>query len=204
MVSIACGRNRTPIPFTERAFRACLRIGRSTLSPEWNVCSTPRVQPVEEIDRDVAGRGVYLSSYLTDDGKAKWPSYLREAADTGTDDSLAHRLNAERCFRDKVERRKPKGGFTMAAVPHTAAQTLAESQFNMYFMRALARRALDEGRALVVYRAKEVANPRPESERMIGTTLDAAEVLQVLRDTLGVEPAINIPLPNTGVTVSLA
>ena len=56
---------------------------------------------------------------------------------------------------------------------------------------------------LVVYRAKWVENPRETSERMIGTTLDAIEVLAELRATRGVNPPSHIPLPNTGLTVRL-
>lgn len=91
----------------------------------------------------------------------------------------------------------------MVSVPVTAAQTLAEAQFNMYYMRALARRAIDGNKNLLVYRAKEVEIPREQSERMIGTHIDPTLVLRVLRETKGVEPSTNIPLPNSGLTVCL-
>ena len=126
-----------------------------------------------------------------------------EAATSGTDVTLEAALEANRCFLSHTQRRKPKGGYTMVAVPITAAQTLAESQFNMYYMRALARRAIDNSRSLVVYRAKHVEVPRSESERMIGVTLDAQAVLTALRETKGVNSPTNIPLPNTGITVRL-
>ncbi len=156
---------------------------------------------LEEVEMD--GDTLYVSNYLNDAGRERWPHLLREAATNGTDDSLTDALRAGDCFKEEVERRKPKGGFTMVAVPVTAAQTLAESQFNMYYMRALARRAIDGGLTLTVYRAKAVGRPRPESERMIGEKLDPAHVLQELRKTHGVEPSIGIPLPNTGITVKL-
>ena len=38
---------------------------------------------------------------------------------------------------------------------------------------------------------------------MVGNFLDPIEVLEVLRTTLGVEPRIGIPLPNSGLTVRL-
>ena len=92
----------------------------------------------------------------------------------------------------------------MVRVPVTAAETLSESQFNMYYMRALSIRAIELGVGLVVYRAKSVENPRSTSEMMIGSSLDPREVLEVLRATRGVNPPTNIPLPNTGITVRLA
>ena len=91
----------------------------------------------------------------------------------------------------------------MARVPVTAAETLSEAQFNMYYMRALSVRAVELGVGLVVYRAKAVDNPRATSEMMIGSTLDPREVLEALRATRGVNPPTDIPLPNTGITVRL-
>ena len=156
---------------------------------------------LEEIDMD--GSSLYLSNYLNEIGQRDWQTYLKDAATNGSDDSLSATLREHGAFKRQVERRKPKGGYTMVAVPYNASQTLAESQFNMYYMRALAIRAKEEGRQLTVYRAKVVEHPRPESERMIGTQLDPDEVLRVLRATHGVEPDINIPMPNTGIRVRL-
>jgi hypothetical protein len=156
-----------------------------------------------EIDIDIGSQpGLYLSNYLNDDGKRRWPALLREAAVSGTDDSLAARLSDEHCFREKAER-KTQHGVTMVKVPYTAAQTLAEAQFNMFYMRALACRAIAEGRPLVVYRAKETAQHRATSEAMEGTALDPQMVLDALRATRGVDPPIGIPLPNSGMTVRL-
>jgi hypothetical protein len=168
-----------------------------------NLDQKTRSLMIEEIEADIKGRGLYVSNYLNDRGANRWSDLLIDSARSGTDDTLAAELAVEQCFKDKVERKKPKGGFTMAAVPHTANQTLAESQFNMYYMRALARRAGDEGLSLIVYRAKAVEHPRPESEAMIGNKLDPKEVLNVLRETKGVEPSINIPLPNSGLSIRL-
>ena len=163
-----------------------------------------RTAMLAEIDADASGTGFYISNYLNDAGGMAWPPLLREAARSGSDDSLGAALQAARAFKQQVERRKPTGGFTMVAVPVTAAQTLSESQFNMYFMRGLAVRALAEGKRLLVYRAKAVANPRPESEQLVGSYLDPQTVLDVLRRTKGVEPEIGIPMPNSGLCVRLA
>ena len=168
-----------------------------------NLDSATRALMLEEIDRDMSGRGLYTSSYLNDQGAARWPTLLRNAAAEGSDDTLAVALNAEHCFKQQVERRKKNGGYSMVAVPYTAAQTLAESQFNMYYMRALSRRAIDEDLSVTIYRAKEVQRPREESERLIGTQIDPQIVLESLRETLGVEPSIGIPLPNSGLTITL-
>jgi len=163
---------------------------------------------IQEIDADVAGRGLYVSNYLSPAGATQWPTLLREAARSGTDrsgtdDTLAGQLSINRCFKAQVERRKPKGGTTWVAVPNTAPMTLAEGQFNTYYMRAFAIRAIAAGAGLLVYRAKAVDAPRTNSEQMIGTVLDPQTVLDALRATLGVEPVIGIPLPNSGLCVRL-
>ena len=158
---------------------------------------------VSEIDADGEGGGFYLSNHLSGEGQETWPRLLREAAAEGNDDSLAQTLRNNRSFKTHYERRKPKGGYTTAAVPVTAPDTLAQSQFNMYYMRALALRAKSEGRTLTIYRARESNNPRPESEAMIGQQLNPDTVLEVLRRTKGVEPDINIPMPNSGLSLRL-
>lgn len=168
-----------------------------------NLDAETRRLMIEEIDIDIKGRGLYVSNYLNISGATLWPNLLRTAAAEGTDDSLAEALRSKNCFKEKSERKNPKGGTTMAAVPHTAAQTLAESQFNMYFMRALARRAVQEKRFLIIYRAKDVFQPREGSEKLIGSQLSPELVLDELRKTKGVEPSIGIPLPNSGLTVKL-
>jgi hypothetical protein len=43
------------------------------------------------------------------------------------------------------ERRNPRGGITIARVPITAADTLAEGEFNRFYARALCRYALLHG-----------------------------------------------------------
>lgn len=174
-----------------------------------NLDDETRRQMTAEINADIAAgrtdpaRGLYISNYLSPNGVRLWPGFLSDAARAGSDISLAAELNRHQCFKAQVERRKPTGGFTMVRVPVTAAETLSEAQFNMYYMRALSVRAIELGVGLVVYRAKSVDVPRRSSEEMIGMTLDPQAVLTALRETRGVEPLTNIPLPNTGITVRL-
>lgn len=168
-----------------------------------NLDADTRALMLEEIDTDVADGSIYVSNYLNQAGANAWPALTREAANSGTDDSLAQQLLDQRLLKDQVERRKPTGGTTMAKVPYTAPNTLAEAQFNMYYMRALARRALALGTQLVVYRGKEVGYARPESEALLGTNFDPQVLLDELRRTKGVDPDIPMPLPNSGLCVRL-
>jgi hypothetical protein len=56
-----------------------------------------------------------------------------------------------------------------------------------------------------VYRGKDVQNPRPESQALIGRRLPAQSLLDDLRTAQGVEPALGLPPgPNSGLTVRRA
>jgi hypothetical protein len=164
-----------------------------------------RAYMVEEINRDSQAGTLYLSNYLTQRGREDWPGLLRAAASAGTDDTFADELRRLQRLKVEVERRKPKGGYTTARVPATAAQTMAEGEFNRMYIRAICRRAIDDGVGrVVVYRAKAVENPRPESEQKVGASFDAPTVLNDIRQNPGNETWLGVPPgPNTGLTVRL-
>ena len=155
----------------------------------------------QEIEMDIADNGIYISPRLTQTGQDDWPSLVRTAAQTNDDSWLADQLRDTGRLKDTEQR---KNG-TMAKVPYTAPDTLAEGEFNRYYARGLCRRAIDEGIGhVVVYRAKEAARPRPESDAKIGAEYPPIAILNDLRDAIGVEPALGIPPgPNSGLSLKL-
>jgi hypothetical protein len=171
-----------------------------------NLDARTRAYMLEEIDMDTSAGSLYISSYLTSQGKQDWPQMLRTAAQGGTDATLATQIAQGGRLARTTERRKPKGGgMYTASVPVNAPEVMSEGEFNRYYVRALCRRAIDDGATgLVVYRAKQVSNPRPESEAKIGATVSPTALLQDLRTTVGVEPALGVPPgPGSGLTVRL-
>lgn len=129
---------------------------------------------------------------------------MLDATDHGTDESLAAELGSG--GRLKTKETATRNGKTFAkGVPVNASQTLAEGEFNRFYARGLCLRAVNEGHSQVrVYRAKDVASPRPASEAMIGMLLDAQALLEDLRQSSGVEPALGLPPgPNSGLSVEL-
>ena len=84
-----------------------------------------------------------------------------------------------------------------------AAELLAEGEFNRYYCRAICIRALAETRKVRVYRGRESAKPRPESEDWIGRHVDPTALLNDLRTSPGKEPKMGIPSVNSGLTVCL-
>ncbi|HQS69556.1 MULTISPECIES: hypothetical protein [unclassified Novosphingobium] len=160
---------------------------------------------LEEIDLDFANGSIYISNYLNERGSIAWPDLLREAATNGNDDSLATAIRQNGYLKSHTQRRKPSGGFTTAAVPHTAHETMGEGEFNRYYTRGLCRFAIANGvSSLEVYRAKGVENPRPASQAKIGLLVDPSLILADLRVTQGVEPALGLPPgPNSGLTLRI-
>jgi hypothetical protein len=170
-----------------------------------NLVQSVRQFMLEEIELDIANGTIYISNYLNESGCAMWPDLLKSAAANGNDDSLASALKQTGCLKTHTERRKPKGGYTLAAVPYTAHETMGEGEFNRYYTRGLCRHALANGiPRLEVYRAKPVEYPRPASQEKIGVLVDPSIVLNDLRATQGVEPALGLPPgPNSGLTLRI-
>lgn len=158
-----------------------------------------------ELKEDVARGQLYVSQRLSPTGEADWPALLEAAIDAGDDASLARELQTGGRLNAYETRRTPSGGTTTAKVPATAAETLAEGEFNRYYIRGLCRRALEEGLGMVeVYRAKQVSRPRPESERLIGQQVDPQALLDDLRTNIGTDTALGLPAgPNSGLSVRL-
>lgn len=170
-----------------------------------NLDKQTRQYMLEELELDLASDRLYYGKFLTEVGKGEYELFLREAIQSGNDVSLTKELSAPGIMKEKYERRKPKGGFTYADVPVTAAETLAEGEFNRFYARGLCRRATAKGISEVeVYRAKLVRDPRPESQTLIGKRISAARLLEDLRTNVRVDTVLGVPAgPNSGLSVRL-
>lgn len=161
-----------------------------------------RRSTIAELDRDIQGGNLYISSRLTEAGALEWPILLHEALVKRDDVWLAGQIRTRDLMRATEQRRTRGGGITTAKVPHTAPETLAEGEFNRFYIRGLCKHVIECGGTEVeVYRGKDVSRPRPESQARIGKRLPANQLLQELRTSPGVEPALGLPGPNSGLTV---
>lgn len=163
-----------------------------------------RALMLDELERDLDDGSLYMSKRLLEGKEDDYVEALRQALKDGDETTLAQSIRQGKMLKSRERRRKPSGGFTTAKVPRNAHETLAEGEFNRFYIRGLCRRTLDQGDDEVeVYRAKEVRDPRPESERLRGQTLDAASLLEDLREE-GVEAALGLPPgPNSGLSARL-
>ena len=159
---------------------------------------------IAEIERDVEEGCLYISPRLTEQCAEGYAQLLKDAAATGHDGTLAAELVKTGRLKSH-EPRKTKTGTSMVKVPVTAHETLSEGEFNRFYMRGLCARAKAEGTTrLVIYRAKHVTNPRPESEIMIGTDVEVDQLLADLRTHIGTDTALGLPPgPNSGLSIRL-
>lgn len=164
-----------------------------------------RQQMINEIDNDIANGKLYMSPRLSLAGQNDYPILLREAAEKHDDSWLAANLRQNGRLSATEPRRKPSGGTTMAKVPVTAPETLAEGEFNRFYIRGLCQRAIQEGiPQLIIYRAKQVSSPRADSEAKIGAKVDPQKLLDDLRIHQGIDTALGLPNgPNSGLSVKL-
>jgi hypothetical protein len=191
-----------PLPIPESQFSQRKFMGLSLV----NLDDITRRFMLEEIEMDAASGNLYLSPRLSSQGQAVYTALLKEAVEANNDSWLADRIRAGSLLNLTEQRRKPKGGYTTVNVPVTAADTLAEGEFNRFYARGLCRRAIEEGRASVeVYRTKAVSLPRPDSQAKIGTRINVEALLRDLRTHPGVDTALGLPNgPNSGLSVKLS
>ena len=159
---------------------------------------------LDEVARDVAERTLYLGDRLTALGADRWEALLRTAGRDGDDGTLTDALG-------------PPGGAYLRArepnarvpgqdkdVPYNAASTMAEGEFNRFYIRALCVRAITDGVELEVYRARPSSSPDLRSQALLGTRPDAAVLLADLRSHQGVATALGLPPhPNSGLSVRI-
>ncbi|MDF1816400.1 MAG: hypothetical protein P1V20_29640 [Verrucomicrobiales bacterium] len=158
---------------------------------------------VEEINLDISSEKLYLSDRLTPTGAGKWREVLLSAVESADIGWLVDQINNLNLLRKQTPR-KTKTGATMVKVPSNASQTLAEGEFNRYYIRAVCRRAIEAGQDVFVYRAKSVNKPRPQSESLIGKSFDPETLLNDLRESIGFDAAMGLPPgPNSCLTAGL-
>jgi len=164
-----------------------------------------RTLMVVEIERDIAGKTLYLSENLNPQGQTDYPDLIRAAARSGSDVTLGAAILGRLNPFEKPRKLKSGGVSKPPVMRSNAHEMLAEGEFNRFYIRALCLRAIKDGiPEVIVYRAKAVENPRSESERKIGQRVPVEALLHDLRTHPGVDTALGLPPgPNSGLSVRL-
>ncbi len=168
-----------------------------------NLDPTTRRYALAELDEDLASGAFHLPARVRPTAAADYQRLLRDAIRYY--DDLWLEEHTSDVLVESEPRRTASGGQVTAKVPEAAARMVAEGDFNRYYMRGVAARAVDEGRQIVeAYRARLSLDPRPESAELEGQRLPARAVLDWLRGLEGNDPTVT-PLgrPNSGLSVRL-
>ena len=168
-----------------------------------NLDETTRSSMLQAIEEAELTGNIYYSTRFNQAGHEQWISLLKQAARQFNEHWLAYQIESNRLMKNLESARTPSGGYTIKHVPHSAAATLAEGQFNRFYILVLCNRARTEGISnLVVYRARESASPRLESQALIGKSLPIDEIESQLKET---RASFTSPLvqANSGLSVKL-
>ncbi len=168
-----------------------------------NLDEKTRAYMVAAIDQAEKTSNIYFSKRFNALGNQKWVSLLREAALSHNEHWLAFQIEALMLMNGFEGSSTPSGGYTTKHIPDTASETLSEGQFNRFYIIGLCVRAKSEGKdKVIVYRAKNRKDPRPESEALIGTAYPVEQLISELQD---VKSSLKNPLiqPNSGLSIKL-
>lgn len=168
-----------------------------------NLDPTTRRYAYAELEQDLRAGTFHNSERLRPEAVAEYQRLLSEALRYYDDRWLEERTGD--LLVENESRRTRSGGTTTAKVPHMAARLVAEGDFNRYYIRGVALRAIEEGRQILeIYRARLSLEPRPESASVEGSRVPAAEVLAHMRGPLSANPTV-APLgrTNSGLSVRL-
>ena len=168
-----------------------------------NLDPTTRRHAIAELDQDIETGAFHVSARVRPTAAGEYQRILRDALRYY--DDLWLEEHASDLLVESETRRTPTGAQVTAKVPQTAARMVAEGDFNRYYMRGVAARAIDEGRQVVeVYRARLSLEPRRESAELEGRRLEARAVLDWLRGLQSDDPAAaQLGRPNSGLSVRL-
>jgi hypothetical protein len=154
-----------------------------------------------EIKKAINSGNLYESKRFNQTGKEQWPNLILEAARSYNEGWLAYELERMHAMNEFEGRTLQKGGYTVAHVPHTAAKTLADGQFNRFYIMAICVIVKEKDLSSVtVYRAKAREEHRSSSDSLIGNKLDANQLyneLAVLKSSFDCA----VLKPNSGLSV---
>ena len=163
-----------------------------------NLDEKTRYFMLDEINADINNSKLYLSERLNQNGKANYSDYLLQSVTNGNEETFTNLLTLNNNFNEtELVKGKSK------KVPSNTASLLCQSEFNRYYIRAICIRAIKQNQnEIEIYRGRESSRARPESEILLGTNLNAKDLLEDLRNSIGTSPKL-FPEINSGLTVKL-
>lgn len=166
--------------------------------------SNVRQHMLAEYELDTEDSSLYTGSFLNQVGSRVWPERLREGLAQHDPTWLAETMSEPTMWRSTYTQNRATGPVE-ARVPSNAPSMLADGEFGRFYIRAVCREALSRGESEVeVTRLRVPSKPRPQSEALVGTRVNAEALLADLRGNKGADTYSGIPGgPNSGLGVRL-
>ncbi len=141
----------------------------------------------------------YVSRRLSQEGKRAFPSLMEAAIRSGNEVSLAESLSNPRFWKSRETYYRLGKRHQRRINPGKAAEFLANTEFNTWYVRGLAKRLLDEGLSeCQVYRAAPAWEARGECLIHEGKSYPVQEIYDGHRARYWPEPgnseALSIPV----------
>jgi hypothetical protein len=141
-----------------------------------------RALMLEEIDEAETVGSLHMSELLSVHGKINYATLFKHAVKNGNDETFAQALVARESFKGHEIRVVEDKTLWIEINPHVAASNLAEAEFNRYYVRAICKRALQDGISTVtLYDANEKNGSSAEFETLMNKAIDAAALLRDLK-----------------------
>lgn len=138
---------------------------------------TTRRWMLEEFLNEEKTENPYRSPRLTPLGLEIFPKEMEKAIREGNEESLAKALSHPNYWQSREVSRRGTTIYTKSINPIKAAQALAYTEFNTWYVRGFARRLLEEGEEFCqVYRAAPAWEPRSECLEHEGKTYKVQEI----------------------------
>jgi hypothetical protein len=163
-----------------------------------------RKHMLSELTLDESSGTLYFSTRFTDVCRLNYPGLLRQALGEGTPTTLSQALLVPDYFLEQ-EPYTRQGKTYFRRIPSNAHLVVAEGEFNRFYIRGVCLRSIElDINQVLVYRAKPVEAPRPDSELKIGAVLSAETLLKDLRANIGVDTALGLPSgPSSGLSIRI-
>jgi len=132
---------------------------------------------LEEFQTEERSGNPYRSPRLSSSGIKIFPVEMENAIRTGNEESLARALSQPAYWQTSEPYVKGGSTHTRRINPIKAAQFLAYTEFNTWYVRGFARRLIEEGEELCqIYRAAPAWQPRGECLQHEGKVYRVREI----------------------------
>lgn len=166
-----------------------------------NLDNKTRSTMINELERDFKNGLFYEPSSIKAEYINSYKLLLKKYFEIG------HVEDLEKALTHSFFNTKDKNG---RKIPSNIAQTIAFSDFNRYYVRAILIRAINENKRVCIYRAKQSLNERAESKFLINKCYHEKQtfeqMLKIVRDyriLFSSQSKITFLQPNSGLSLKL-